>query len=230
MTDANTLRETRDALSSLGRDDLADNLDGEFNDQIEETQRVVEIKQTIAQAEEAGLGDDPAVESLREQVEALREDAGVVPETAPARMAEDFDLSEEALASMSEDPRAQLRADLSVMDEIEGGRVEVPSRHELNRRRDRVAETLSQEAVDPADLPAESAPTAREELAEALAAEEASLSEPSGTPRQRTAQLRDRVDDLEEDLREAETATLRLALEEKKDRLTEQLDKAESEV
>lgn len=230
MTDPDTLRETRDALEGLGRDRLAEKFDGKIEDDVAETRRVVELMQTIHSAEEAGLGDDPAVEKLRDQVEILRDDAGVVPRTHPERMAEEFDLSEAELDALGEDAREQLRADLETIDEVGAGRAEGVLKHELRRRRERVDDLLGEHGVAPADLVADDAPAEREELAEALSAEEATLAEASGSTREQVAQLRDAVEDTEARIREAETALLRVALRDERERLAARLEKAEAEV
>jgi len=232
MTDTNptALREARDGLESLGRDDLAERMDEQLEDDVAETRRVVDLMQTIHSAEEAGLGDDPAVEKLREQVELLREDAGVVPPTNPERMAEEFDLSEDELAALSEDDRESLRGNLTAIDELNDSRADGVAAHELRRRRENTAGLLGDAGVEAADLVADDAPTEREELAEALSAEEATLTETSGSGREQVAQLADAVEDTEEQIRDAETALLRLALRDEKERLTARLEKAEAEV
>lgn len=230
MTDPDTLRETRDALEGLGRDELAERMDERLEGDLAETRRVVELMQTIHSAEEAGLGDDPAVEKLREQVEVLRDDADVVPPTHPESMAEEFDLSEDELAALGEDEREELRSHLTAIDELNGSRGSGVAAHELRRRRDTVADLLADYGVEAADLVADDAPAEREELAEALSAEEATLAETSGSKREQVAQLADAVEEHEEQIRDAETALLTVALRDEKERLAARLEKAEAEV
>lgn len=231
MTDPDTLQQTRDALEALGRDNLAENLDEQLEDDVAETRRVVELLETIESAEAAGLGDDPAVEALREQVEALRGDAGLGQSaTAPERMADEFDLNGDELEALSEADREELRSDLEAIDEIGNSRVNGVAAHELRRRRDSVDDLLDERDVAPADLVADDAPIEREELAEALTAEEAALVETSGSTRGQVATLRDAVDDIEEQVRDAETAVLLQALREEKERLQARLEQAEAEV
>ena len=214
--------EAKDLLESMGNETLAENLGEELDDRAEAAERVVRMKSLAARAEEAGLGDDPAVAALRDRAEALQADADLGPDPAhPKRLAEDYGLDEDAVADLPEDVREDLEADLSAVDELETSRSELAKR-ELRRRRDKLSETLDDVGVEAADLVAEDAPAPTAELSAALAAPAEEVDD-SGSERVRAARLSDRIDELEEDVVDAESTLLEITLRDRKADLEERL-------
>jgi hypothetical protein len=214
--------EAKDLLSSMGNDSLAESLGEELDDRAEAAERVVRMKELAARAEEAGLADDPAVQALRDRAEALQTDADLGPDpTHPERLAEEYGLDEEAVADLPEDVREDLERDLSAVDELETSRSELAKR-ELRRRRDKLGDTLDAAGVEAAELVAENAPAPTAELSAALAAPADDVND-SGSERLRAARLRDRVDELNDDLADAESTLLKITLRDRKADLEERL-------
>lgn len=213
--------QTREFLASVGKDDLADRFGEELEDRAEAAERVVRMKELAARAEEAGLADDPAVAALRERAEALQSDVGLEPEpSAPARLAADHGLVEEAVAELPEGVREDLEEDLAAVEQLETSRSDLAKR-ELRHRRDKLSATLADAGVEAAHLVAEDAPEPTAELSAALAAADEVADD--GSERVRAARLRDRLDDVSDDLADAESTLLEVTLEDRKADLEEQL-------
>lgn len=97
MTDDNdnsnseSIAALRDRRESLGgdRSALSDALDRQIEEserELDETRELTELKLTLAEAEEAGLEDDPAVSRLRERIEDMEDALGI---TNPEEEAEE---------------------------------------------------------------------------------------------------------------------------------------------
>ena len=214
--------EAKDLLESMGNESLAASLGEELDDRAEAAERVVRMRVLARRAEEAGLGDDPAVAALRDRAEALQADADLGPEpTHPERLADDYGLAEDAVADLPEDVRKELEADLSAVDELETSRSELAKR-ELRHRRESLSATLDDAGVEAADLVAEDAPAPQAELSAALASTAEEVDD-SGSDRVRAARLSDRIDELEEDAEAAESTLLAVTLEDRKADLEERL-------
>ena len=214
--------EAKDLLESMGNESLAASLGEELDDRAEAAERVVRMKSLAARAEESGLCDDPAVAALLDRSEALQADADLGPDPAhPERLAEDYGLDGDAVDDLSEDVREDLEADLSALDHLETSRSEL-ARREIRRRRDRLSETLDAAGIEVPDLVAEDAPAPTAELSAALAAPAEEVDD-SGSERVRAARLSDRIDELEEDVADAESMLLEITLRDRKADLEERL-------
>lgn len=84
QTEREELDQSRELLEkhSTGDDAIADRLE-ELDTEREKEKELAEMKIQISEAEDAGLGDDPAIQRLREQTDALQEDLGIDTEPTP---------------------------------------------------------------------------------------------------------------------------------------------------
>lgn len=233
VTDTSSLRDARESLKSIGFDDLADRIDDDLTDQRETIQRVVEIKNAIAQAEEAGLDDDPAVEALREEVEALAEEAGIAEEpTARERLVDEYDISERAVAQMHEDGRERLVEALAGVEMWDTGsdrRLEGLARHDIEARRNEIEQLLDHNSVSAASLIDSDATAASGETRDLQAAlAEDHTADPDvdddASDRVKAAALADQREALEADLADAENPLLELEITEEIERVDDRLD------
>jgi hypothetical protein len=231
VTDTSSLRDARESLKSIGFDDLADRIDDDLTDQRETIQRVVEIKNAIAQAEEAGLDDDPAVEALRGEVEALAEEAGIAEEPSPReRLVDGYDISERAVGQMHEDDRERLVEALAGVEMWDTGsdRLEGLARHEIEARRNEIEQILDHNSVSAASLIDSDATAASGEtrdLQAALAEDHTAAPgvDDDASDRVKAAALTDTREALEAERAEAENALLELELIEEIERIDERL-------
>lgn len=214
--------ETKEFLSSIGRDELAEEFDAELAEREEAAKNLVEIKTTLEKAADAGLEDDPAVETLQARAAALEDELELTEPHAPEKLAENHGVREDVAAELSEDVREDLQADLAAVDELEASRSEL-ARRELRRRRDRLSATLADAGVEAADLVAEDAPAPQAELSAALASTAEDVDDSGSSDRVRAARLSDRIDELEEDVAAAESTLLEVTLEDRKADLEERL-------
>ena len=77
--------------------------DTSVEQQTDELQRLVELKNLLKQSEETGLNDDPAVEALRERVGLLEAQSDIVEATPKNNLRAHTDLDEDAISSLSDD-------------------------------------------------------------------------------------------------------------------------------
>lgn len=213
--------ETKEFLSSIGRDELAEKFGAELSEREDAAKTLVEIKTTLEKADAAGLNDDPAVEALRERAATLEDDLGLTDPHAPEKLAETHDLREDVVAELSEETRQDLQVDLAAVEDLETSRSRL-AEHELRERRKSLNATLAGADVEAAELVAEDAPAPTAELSAALSAPSEDVDE-SGSDRVRAARLSDRIDELEEHLAAAESTLLEVTLEDRKADLEERL-------
>lgn len=156
MSDTDSLREARKFVESTGNDELAERLDGRLADKQEAIQTIVELKNLVEQSESNGLGNDPAVEALREEAAALAEEHGLAESpSAEERLADGYGLDGGAVDRLHDDDRERLLANLQAVEEINDSDT-APStslaEHELAARREKVERLLDHNQVQAAAL------------------------------------------------------------------------------
>jgi len=155
-TNAETLRKAREFVANTGNNDLAERLDGRLADKQDAIQTVVELKNLVKQSEANGLDDDPAVEALREEAEALAEEHGLVDTSPSEALTEEYGLDEGVVDRLHEEDRERLLANLQAVEEIETNRSERSGTsladHEIDVRRSNVEQLLDHNQVQAAAL------------------------------------------------------------------------------
>lgn len=157
MTDTERLQEARQFAEKTGNDDLADRLDEQLADGREALKTVVELRNLVEQSEENGLGDDPAVEALREEADALAAEHGLVESPSPReQLAAEYGLDGDAVDRLHEDDRDRLLANLRAVEEVEENRSARSGAtlvdHEIAARREKVERLLDHNEVQAAAL------------------------------------------------------------------------------
>ena len=229
-TDTENLRTAREFLSNTGRDDLAGRLDGKIEDRQEAIASIVEMRTLAENSEKAGLSDDPAVEALREEADALAEEYGLKDEPdAAEKLAEDHGLDASAVENIHEDDRERLAEALESIEAIKNrsARLEGLTRKEIKARRDEIEKLLDHNNVSPAALidADESA-----DLRAALAEDQSVDIDEQPSDRVQAAELADTRDELEADIDDADSPLLELELQEELERIENQLADLDADI
>jgi hypothetical protein len=223
-TDTENLRTAREFLSNTGRDDLAGRLDGKIEDRQEAIASIVQMRNLIQNSEKAGLSDDPAVEALREEADALAEEYGLKDEPdVTEKLAENHGLDASAVENIHEDDRDRLAEALESIEAIKNrsARLEGLTRKEIKARRDEIEKLLDHNNVSAAALidADESA-----DLRAALAEDQSVDIDEQPSDRVQAAELADTRDELEADIDDADSPVLELELMEELERIENKLD------
>ena len=229
-TDNETLRTAREFLSNTGRDDLAGRLDGKIEDRQEAIASIVEMRTLAENSEKAGLSDDPAVEALREEADALAEEYGLEAEPdATEKLAENHGLNESAVEKIHEDDRERIAEALESVESIKekSARLEGLTRHEIESRRDEIEKLLDHNNVSASSLIDEDESA---DLRAALAGDQTVDIEEQPSDRVQAAELADARDELEADIDDADSPLLELELQEELERIEKQLADLDADI
>jgi hypothetical protein len=123
--DKDDLDEVEEFLNDIGKESISERVGEQIEDETERLSQLVELKSLVKNAEEAGLGDDPAVAALRDRVATLSNMADVVETPVSEQLTTDHDIPEFAVDRLSEDEADELLRHLEnaeQLSEARGGR------------------------------------------------------------------------------------------------------------
>jgi hypothetical protein len=193
-------------------------------ERLQDVERLVERKITLAQADDLGLGEDPAVEELRGHVEREQADLGLIDVDPADRLTEEYGLEETVVGRLGEGEREELLDHLAAVDELEQatrGAEDHFMRLNLLDRREKIAELAAANDVRTAAL---AAPHVDVTQTAALAGDPTDVEIGAADSESvKAAKLRDRLEDVEERIENADTKFTEAALLEDKEDLEARL-------